>query len=125
MTMIPGSKDFVAYQGATFKEILTITLPGPTTDISGKKFRMHVRDSISSDTIKIDLAWGDEINFVTDGTDGQVVLQVSAADTAALDLGHEKQTWIYQLEMYDDGVSPEYVDRLLTGKFTLYPESTR
>lgn len=54
--------------------------------------------------------------------DGEILLQIEAADTEALPTSNRKQTWVYDLEMVPGSGE---VDRLVQGKFVVLPNVTR
>jgi hypothetical protein len=56
---------------------------------------------------------------------GIVDLLISAADTAALDTDFDVAQWTYDLEIYNDTVSPVYVERIAEGAVVVFPEVTR
>lgn len=127
MSLQPLRYDFPLYQGATFDETLVIKdADGVAVNLTGKKFRAQIRPEIGSSTILASCSTAaGHFTLPGGGTDGKVRWVISAAVTAALPLQNEKQQWVYDVEMFDDGVSPEYVERLLEGKIRAYPEVTR
>lgn len=128
MSLVPLRYDFALFQGATFDETLVIKdADGVAVNLTGKKFRAQVRREVSdtgSPLISCSTASG-HFTLPGGGTDGRVRWVISAAVTAALPVNYEKQQWAYDVEMFDDAVSPEYVERLLEGRIRAYPEVTR
>lgn len=122
----PANYTFSVYQGQTWEEQLLVQNPdGTPTDLTGYKARMHVREEISSPDTIIELGDADSTLVVTDAAAGEITLLVSAADTAALPLNFEVQSWVYDLEIYRETPTPEYVQRILQGSVVAYPEVTR
>lgn len=129
MTLQPIQVDFDLYQGATFDEPITYKNPDPPygdglpIPITGKKFRMEVRDedanlilSASSDTGEI---------TIVDGPAGKLRILISAVVTAALPIEYRgKAKWYYDIEMVDEVANPDYVERFAQGKIVAYAEIT-
>ncbi len=126
--MTPAKVNFSVYQGATWDiEIVLRNPPPPTGDgtpinITGKKARMQVRRKITDADPVLTIPSTD---FTITGVQGRIFGRVSAAATAALPTGLKRQTWVYDLELFDDAVSPEVVDRVAEGKVKVFPNVTR
>lgn len=116
--MNPAKYDLAIYQGKTFtKTLLWQDSEGNPIDFTGAEVRMQIRPFVSSDTIMVSLT---EANgrVTTDPENGEIVLTISATDTAAL----VRTVGSYDLEVeYADGT----VDGLLYGNITISREVTR
>lgn len=107
-------------QGATFERLIaykTGTPPVPV-DLTGYTARMQVRATIDAPDVLLELSTINARITLPDPAQGQLLLEVSATDTAAI-------TWtggVYDLEL----TSPAgKVTRLLRGTVTVSPEVTR
>lgn len=115
----PGILDLNCYQGATFDYSLSWSTGGTAVNLTGYSARLQVRESYDAGTAVVSLASGTGITL--GGTAGTIVLEMSAATTAALD-GTPNIQYIYDLELQSGA---GYVTRLLEGRFYVYPEVTR
>lgn len=114
--MISGIYNITIEQGATFSRTITVSNPDDTPyDLTGFTARMHIRRDITSSTIMMQLTT-ENGRITLSGEDGEVVLSISAADTATID-----RNGVYDLELVSGGE----VHRLIRGAVHLIPEVTR
>lgn len=115
-----GKYKIICDQGSTLRRTLTInaqaTTPTPW-NLTGFSARMHVRTTIEATTTVLEL--GTDIGGLEiTATPGELLLEVSATDTAALTAA----IYVYDLEVE----SPSgIVTRLLEGSFVVRREVTR
>ena len=86
---------------------------------------MQVRESVDSAAVLLDLSSANGRLSITLPLAGTLQILVSAEDTAALPLGFETQTYVYDVEVFRPTPLPEYVRKVLKGKLKCYPEVTR
>jgi hypothetical protein len=81
---ITDNENFIIYQGAKWDHTVTFTQTdgGDPVDLSGRTFSI----AIAHPTKNLQLATG-AASFVTDGTDGQLAIGFTAAQTDKLALG--------------------------------------
>ena len=122
----PLKQTLKIYQGQTFRFRFVVTQPDEVTavNLTGYKARMQIRESLDNDTVLLELTT-ENGGITTTSADGYVDLTVSAEDTAALDTDFDVAQWVYDLEIYDDTVSPVYVERIAEGTVVVFPEVTR
>ena len=114
--MSAGSYDILCEQGATFLRVLEVTdSVGDPINYSGYTARMQVRRRVDSDDVIIELTT--ENGRISMNSSGQIVLSISATDTADIQTGG-----VYDLEIIN---SSNEVERLIQGNFTLSLEVTR
>lgn len=114
--MAAGAYDIVCEQGSTFSRTLTVKdSNGDARDLSSHTARMQVRRTTSSSTTIIELTTAN--GRIATTSSGEIVLSISATDTAALTSGG-----VYDLEIEDSGGN---VERVVEGIFTLDLEVTR
>lgn len=114
--MAAGAYDMVCEQGSTFSRTLTVKdSNGDARDLSSHTARMQVRRTTSSSTTIIELTTAN--GRISTTSSGEIVLSISATDTAALTSGG-----VYDLEIEDSGGN---VERVVEGIFTLDLEVTR
>lgn len=122
----PGKYTFEVYQGSTWdEEIILRNADGTPMNLTGMQARMQLRPEIGSDVVILDLSPSNGRLTVVDAAQGRIHLLVSAADTAALPLDFEVQTYVYDLELFRSLPAPEYVRKVLAGKVKCFPEVTR
>ena len=124
--MKPLRLNFQIYQGQTFNEFIELDNPdGTSVDLTGYKARMQARYDIN-DAVPV-INWSTTTGeIVITPLTGKVAFNVSAAATSALpNPDRERVVLFYDLELYLDSVSPEYVERLIEGTLAIYPEITR
>ena len=122
----PGKYTFEVYQGSTWdEEIILRNADGTPMNLTGMQARMQLRPEIGSAVVILDLSPSNGRLTVTDAAQGRIQLLVSAADTAALPLDFEVQTYVYDLELFRSLPAPEYVRKVLAGKVKCFPEVTR
>lgn len=127
----PAKYSFRVYQGQTWEEPLLLkNADGTAMNLTGYQARMHVRADIADDAPLLQLDGTNGRLAVTDPVAGEITLSVTAADMAALPLGYEVQSWVYDLEIFipeDAGppLVPEKVFRVLEGNVIAFPEVTR
>jgi hypothetical protein len=93
-------------------------------NLTGYKARMQIRTELADDDVLLSLTTENSGISITAAT-GIVDLLISAADTAALDTDFDVAQWTYDLEIYNDTVSPVYVERIAEGAVVVFPEVTR
>lgn len=122
----PLKQTLKIYQGQTFRFRFAVTQPDEVTpvNLTGYKARMQIRETLPDDDILVTLTTENGGITITEIT-GLVDLVISAADTAALDIDFDVAQWVYDLEIYDDTVSPVYVERIAEGTVVVFPEVTR
>lgn len=138
MTDYPVLTNLVLLQGSTFNPVLTAyDGPNPATankiDWTGYKARMQVRADVNSGTVIFSLYSDTTIPSTVNGssiasTEGgitvagtSVTLNLAADQTDLLNF----QTAQYDIEMYNDAVSPVYVYRAFQGTITNNQQITR
>lgn len=109
--------------GSTWRKKLRILQDDKVTpeDISTWTFAMEVRKTAASETVIIELTTGNSrIQFVTDGTDGEIYLILSDTETAALldDVGVNVYDIKYQVNGGD-------VKDLFEGRIEILASPTR
>lgn len=109
------------YKGQTFNDVLTFLDPDDVPiNLTGRDARMHVRGSIESPDVLMDLS--SAAGEITLGAGGELGFNVDAATTAALPSGHDAVQWRYDLEwVLADGT----VERPIEGVVVVWPEVTR
>lgn len=125
----PGVTDLTCFQGAQFVQRLEWKDdqdPPQPIDLTGYTARMQVRRLRNSDEILLELTTADGRITLGDPTptDGVIILEIDATDTAALPATPSDRKWRYDLELIPGG-DPEAVRRLLMGKFIVDLEVTR
>jgi hypothetical protein len=122
--MSAGTANLLCEQGATFERTLTWKdANGTAIDITNYEARMDVRFAATKEAdLVISLTFANSrISRVAPNANGKFKLLISATDTTAL----TPSTYFYDLEVYSsDGSSPQIVQRLLKGKFTVEAEVT-
>lgn len=111
--------NFIINQGATLAKAMTYyMLDGVTPfNLTGYTARMQIRPSVASSTVLANLTT-ENGGITLGGAAGTIVLNMSAADTAALNF----DVAVYDLEIISSG---GVVTRLLAGNVTLCKEVTR
>lgn len=124
----PAKKNLELYQGSTWEQLITVTTDAAglvPMNLTGFQARMQLREELGSPTVVLDLNPGNGRIGVVDAPGGVIQILVSAADTAALPLNFEPQTYVYDLEVFRATPAPEYVRKVLVGKVKCLPEVTR
>ena len=108
-------------QGATFEFNMKWIQEDEVTpvDITGYTARMHVRESVESATILLELTTAN-LRIALGDAAGTIRILVSAADTAALNFTQG----VYDLELVNTGGDGK-VTRLIEGGVEVRPEVTR
>lgn len=114
----PGRLDMSCYQGASWDYTLTWQTGGTPVNLSGYTGRMQVRDGYDGGSAIVSLVSGTGVTL--GGTAGTILLELTAAQTAAIDATPSGQ-YVYDLEL----VSGATVTRLVEGTFIVSPEVTR
>lgn len=95
-------------------------------DNTGYTARMQVRRTVSSSVVIVTLATAENLTAEGDitlgGANGEILLEMSSAVTAALPATPFDRRWRYDLELVPAGGQ---VRRLLMGRFVVSPEVTR
>ncbi len=129
MSISPGTADLSLYRGRTWKERISVLEPGTTTarNLTGYGVRMHVRSSIDQEEILLSITTTNtRASLEAPATLGIILIEVSAEDTKLFpENGHKVATYVYDIEIYEIGSAPEYVEPLLTGIVTVNPGVTR
>lgn len=121
-----GKHDITIEQGATFQKFFTWridngVLPptGPIVDLTGCTARMHIRETVSSNQVLLELSTTNGmITLLSGSVPDHIKIELSAVTTAALTF----TSAVYDLEI----VTPSgFVTRLLKGNITVDPEVTR
>ncbi len=123
--MTPGKLNLTIYQGATFRRKLKLEIApippetvGTPVDLTGATARMQVRLNAASDDVLLELNDSNGRLVITDEQSGELTMEISATDTAALDFTQG----VYDMEIeYANGV----VNRILYGNVKLSKEITR
>jgi len=124
----PAKKNLELYQGSTWEQLVVVTTDAAGTvpmNLTGFQARMQIREEVGSPDVILDLNPSNGRIAVADGPAGTIQIAVSAADTAALPLDFEPQTYVYDLELFRSTPAPEYVRKVLVGKVKCFPEVTR
>lgn len=120
----PATHTFKLYQGQTWRFTLRLRDDaGTPLNLTGYTARMHVRESVESETLILDLTTEND-GLEIDPLAGEIAGDVSAVDTADLPLNFEPQTWVYDLEIVSDAIVP-VVTRVMQGNISASPEVTR
>lgn len=121
--MRTATYDLNCNQGATFDQSFRFGTKDPVTggfgsphDLTGRTFKMQVREKHGDDDILIDLST-ENGGIILDGPDGAIRLIVPAEITTLL----PALTGVYDIEMKDGSI----VTRVIQGKFSISPEVTR
>ncbi len=128
MSGTPGTANLVVRRGATWKTMFTYkTKDGVAIDLTGYQARAQVRERPDSpgDPILELLSTGGSPRITITPADGKVVINVSSADTPLLSPQNVQRELVYDIELYDDSVSPVYVIAFVRGALTVLPEVTR
>lgn len=122
----PASYTFRVYQGATWAETIALkNADGTPFDLTGLSARMQLRGDYTDVAPSLELTTANSRLAIPVGTDGEITLLVSAVDTIALVQNHDITTYLYDLEVFREIPSPEYVVRALYGSVVVSPEITR
>lgn len=125
--MAAGRYNLIIEQGATYNlEIQYKSSAGYALDLTGYHGCMHIRPSVGSDTIYLDLSSslepdGTGLNFSgstgeKDPASGSIAIYISSATSSLLDFSDA----VYDLEIY----SGSFTARLIEGRVRLSKEVT-
>lgn len=114
--MSAGRYDLEIEQGATFTRVLIVSEGGAVKDLTGYAARAQIRRTASSTVVLQSIT-----ATVTDPTDGEVTLSLTASQTALLD----SIRGVWDLEIDDQDITTPVVTRLLEGSVTVIPNVTR
>lgn len=117
MTITPGMKDFIIYQGATWRHTLTWKTGDATpqpVDLTGYTARMQAQRRNQASAPPFIMLTTENGGITLGGAEGTVTLQLSAQATAAL-----QENGVYDLELED---SNGVVTRLLMGNIVISKE---
>lgn len=128
----PGSYSFVIARGKDFERSFTLKSKetGDPIPLTGLKVRAQFRSlagqfgTTTTTTLLLELEDNDGIE-ITNASGGVVTLTLTAAQSQTLCPTNTKTKVAYEIELYDDGVSPEAVQGFLQGKITILPETAR
>jgi hypothetical protein len=122
--MLAGIYNITCEQGSTFSRVINLEYPDavdPTVfypwDFTGYTARMQIRRTIESSTVMIELTTENNGIEFTNAEEGELIVEMTAAQTAALET-----SGVYDLEIIN---SSGQVSKLIKGAFTLLPEVTR
>lgn len=120
--MVAGKYNFLCEQGATFNPVVTWTDgDGDPVGLAGYQARMHVRPTIDSASVIIEVTSASPAasgGITLGGSTGTINIVLEATATDDLPKGTHR----YDLELE----SPSgFVTRLLKGRFKVDPEVTR
>ncbi len=128
MSCSTAAANLVTRRGATWEVVFAYRgADGEVAPITGMKARGQVRTADSRAELVMELtSTGGAPRLIIDGPAGTVTLRVSAADSVNLsaDVINPREL-IYGIELYDDLVSPEYVEDFIAGRLTVLPEIVR
>lgn len=126
MSVEPATFDLEVFQGAYWSQTLLLKDSNDDPyDLSTYDARMQVRRTFEDATPEIELTNGNSRILLYDGVtppEYNILLQIAAVDTAALDASVSDRRWRYDLELIPPGGA---VRRLLQGKFKVSLEVTR
>lgn len=115
--MPAGTYNFAAEQGATLaRTILYTDADEVETDLTGFTAAMQVRPTAASATVILELTT-ENSRITLGGAAGTIDIDVDASTMEAMTPGK----YVYDLELYNDGV----VIRLIEGSFTVKAGVTR
>jgi hypothetical protein len=113
-----GIYNIVADQGATLSRVFTWTDSAKKPyDITGYTARMHVRPTVESTTLTLELTT-ENGRILLGGGEGTVALYIAANNMVTVAEGK----YVYDLELSAPG---GIVTRLVQGNFVVRPEVTR
>lgn len=114
--MTAGRLDLTIEQGATFRRTITLEdAEGTRTDFTGYALRAYIRETYSDAS---ELA-----RFtVYANVDGNIIMELTAIETAALESTCNTAGYVYDLEA-EDGAGD--VMRILQGRVNVSPEATK
>lgn len=118
--MPAGRFNFTIEQGTTFRArfIVRDKATRQVIDLTGYSARMQLRREITSPTPLLDLDTGTKGGLDIVAAEGEVVLEITPTQSAALNV----DSAVYDLELVAPGGD---VTRLLKGKVKVDPEVTR
>lgn len=129
---LPGIYSFAIARGKTFERafVWKTTDSDAPIDLTGKKVRCQIRTAdgatgtSTSATLVLNLTNGGGI-AITNAVGGEVTLSLTSEQSISICPLNQKTKLTYEIEVYDDSVSPEVVDGFLKGTITVLPETTR
>lgn len=118
--MAAVKQNLTVLQGETFRRQWTWKAGTPPTpvDLTGCTARMHVRATVAAPELLLDMGTTPGTSITLGGVDGTVVVEMTAAATAAL----AWQQAVYDLEIAHPGGQ---VRRLFAGRIAVKLEVTR
>ena len=111
--MAAGTYNFTVEQGATFNRVLTLQENASVMNLTGYSAASQLRSTHDSDTVV-----GTFSCAITDASNGQLTMTMTASATGAIEEG----IYVYDTEITS---SAGAVTRILQGKVTLTPQVTR
>ena len=116
--------DLTIYEGATFNQTFQWKTGDPAVpvDLTGFSARMHIRESIESETALLELdSDGGGVVIDDPPADGKYSVHLAATETAGLCRDHERINAVYDILLILDDV----VLLQQYGKAKIYPSVTR
>lgn len=116
--------DLTIYEGTTFRQSFQWKTGDPATpvDLTGFTARMHIRESIESETALLELdSDGGGVVIDNPPTEGKYSVHLAATQTAGLCPDHERVNAVYDILLILDDV----VLLQQYGKAKIYPSVTR
>lgn len=132
---VPGQCDFIAKAGTGFfrKLSLTVKSTGAVIPLAATvKARGQIRTyegrfgTTTTTTLLLDLNENDGNLFVSDADNGEVTLDISEEETRLLNPNNDPSVkCYYEIELFDDTQSPEWVKAFMAGAFIVAFEGAR
>lgn len=122
MTTTPATVNFSFHPGATFTGSVTLNDEnGDPVDLTNYTALMHIRRE-PSDEAPLFVLSTTNTRIVLGGALGTISVEISADDTAEIDVDEDGETWWYDLLMTNTTPTPDLVERRLKGwVFATYP----
>lgn len=115
--MKPGIAPIRCPQGSTFRRTLVYKIARRPVDLTEWDARMQVRETHSATSTLANLTVGNG-GLTLGGSAGTITIYISHEDTSNIRAGN----YVYDLELVEPNGD---VMRLVEGKFTVTPETTR
>lgn len=113
--------------GTTWEEELTVVDPdGVPVNLTGYVGRMHLRTTLAAASPSLELTSANGRLTIPDPVNGVLRITVAEADMSALlQAGARRATFLYDLELRNENVSPHYVIPIIQGRVTVTGRVTR